>query len=417
MNKYISALVNFVKSNDNWKELLKEKPYSLKTIKECSYHPNWYMFVYNLFNSELTNDVVRGCRGTVLEINGKNVKVISAPYTKFFNYGQIEGKDIEENINWNNASIQLKCDGILIKTAKVENRLYFFTNGSFELNAPFEDSNVYDEIGTRGAETYGDLLKYALSQRINDEIFFDKETGEFYCKGKFANTFPEGSTIMLELTSPRNKIICEYRETKLWCHGYRNSLGIEIDPRTISDLIPFDMPPLYNAHNYDELKEILKTFKGNEQEGVVVVDYSTIGTPRTKIKCDDYLRLKFTRDSACNIQMLFKAVVDNEYDDLVANIPAVLPKIEEIKENVEEFEKWFSTLVTKAEIFKRNNSIKKDWVMYVRKLSKENFSYYMDAWEGMYKCEKKLRNLSIKKHGYDEVLRLINRKNSDNGER
>ena len=63
MNKYIDAFVDFVKSNDNWKELLKKKPYSLKLIKECSFHPNWFMFVYNLFDSELTKDVIRGCRG------------------------------------------------------------------------------------------------------------------------------------------------------------------------------------------------------------------------------------------------------------------------------------------------------------------------------------------------------------------
>jgi hypothetical protein len=108
-NKYINALVNFVKENDNWEELLKKNPYNLKSVKWCMWQPNWCMFVYNLFNSELTNDVVRGCRGTVLEINGKDVKVISAPYTKFFGYNDPSGKDIEDSINWKNAQIQEKC--------------------------------------------------------------------------------------------------------------------------------------------------------------------------------------------------------------------------------------------------------------------------------------------------------------------
>jgi len=230
----------------------------------------------------------------VLEINGKDVKIISAPYTKFFNFGQPEGKDIENKINWNNAKIYLKIDGILIKTAKVGNLLYFFMNGSFELNAPFEVSLVYDEIGTRGVETYGDLLKYALNKQINDEIFFDKETGEFYCKGKFADSFSEGTTLMFELTSPGNKIICEYNETKLWFHRFRDKNGNEVSPEAISDSIPFDMHKSYDAHDYNELKEILKAFKGNEQEGVVVVDYvsSKDEVLRTKIKCDDYLKLK-----------------------------------------------------------------------------------------------------------------------------
>ena len=36
MDKYISELISLVKNNDNWKTLLKENPYNLKTIKECS---------------------------------------------------------------------------------------------------------------------------------------------------------------------------------------------------------------------------------------------------------------------------------------------------------------------------------------------------------------------------------------------
>ena len=40
MDKYISELISLVKNNDNWKTLLKENPYNLKTIKECSWHKN-----------------------------------------------------------------------------------------------------------------------------------------------------------------------------------------------------------------------------------------------------------------------------------------------------------------------------------------------------------------------------------------
>lgn len=414
-NKYINALVNFVKENDNWEELLKKNPYNLKSVKWCMWKPNWCMFVYNLFNSELTNDVVRGCRGTVLEINGKDVKVISAPYTKFFGYNDPNGKDIEDSINWKNAQIQEKCDGILVKTASVnweldngdiEKRLYFFTNGSFDLNAPFEDSLVYDEPATRGADTYGDLLKYALSKVIKDQIVYNKEVGFFYCVGEFANSIPVGSTLMLELTSPRNRIICEYKETKVWLHGYRDENGIEHDPRTLN--MPFDMPKLYDAHNYEELKEILKTFNGNEQEGVVVVDYSTDGTPRAKIKCDDYLKIKFARDSACNSQVLFKAVVDDEYDDLISSIPATQPKIEEIKQNIKKVEDWLTNESLKVAEIK--TATKKDYVIWCKdKVKPELFTYYMDLYSPFViaKFEKRLQYWSCKKHGYDELLKLV----------
>ena len=175
MNGYIDdknfALIDFIKEHkDNWEELLKKEPYNLKSIKHCFYHPEWVMCVYNLFDSKLTDPVVRNCRGIV--INTNTYEPVSVPYTKFFNYNQQEGADIEQSINWKNAKVQLKVDGIILKTACVnemvadgfEKRLYFFTNGSFDLNAPFEDSLVYDEPATRGAETYGDLLKVAIQK-------------------------------------------------------------------------------------------------------------------------------------------------------------------------------------------------------------------------------------------------------------
>lgn len=409
MNKYIDALVNYIKSNPNWKIDLKKAPYSLKTIKECTWHSNWYMFVYNLFDSDLTNDVVRGCRGTVLEIDN-DVKIVSAPYTKFFGYGDPSGKDIENSINWNTAQIQSKIDGIIIKTACVEEneekRLYFFTNGSFDLNAPLDGNFVYDEKETRNAKTYGDLLKYALIKADSSvKINFNEEIGYFYITGGWSDNIPLGSTIMMELTSPRNQIVCEYEETKLWVHGYRDPNLNEINPRELN-FFPFDMPKLYNAHSFDEVRNILKDFKGKEEEGVVVVDYNTVGTPRAKIKCDDYLRLKFARDTSNNSQVLFKAVVDNEYDDIVSAVPATLSKVEEIKKNIETLKKWFISQSFNI----KNFETKKDYVMWVRATTKKDlFSYYMAMYNENVdnKFDRMMEVLSVKKHGYDELLKIM----------
>lgn len=407
MNKYLNALVEYVKFNPNWKIDLKKSPYNLKTIKECSWHPNWFMFVYNLFDSELTNDVVRGCRGTVLEINGNDVKIISAPYTKFFGYGDPSGKDIEASINWDNAQIQEKIDGIILKTAKVGNKLYFFTNGSFDLNAPFESEIDFEEE-TKGAKNYGDLLRYALlKEDKNLNVNFNEETGEFYATGSWVVEIPEGSTLMFELTSPKNKIICEYKETKLWWHGFRDNKGDELNPRTLAFHIPYEKPRLYNASNYEELKEILKNFDGNKQEGCVVVDYTKINTPRTKIKCDSYLKLKFARDNSNNCRTLFKAVVDNEYDDILSAVPALEGKINEIKEQIKSFYEYYKNKKEKSVI----PDNKKDWVFNVNsKISDRAIrSIYYDMFNSNFenKLEKRLQFLSIKKTGYNDFLKII----------
>jgi tRNA splicing ligase len=159
-NKYVNSLINFIKEHKhNFKEILPKNPFNLKRITNCPWHKNWYMFNYNIFSSDLKSDVVRACRGIVLSIDENEVKPVFVPYTKFFNYGQDEGKDIEELINWEKAKISIKIDGMLLKTACLEEdsekRLYFFTNGSFNLNPPFySEINAYDEVDTRGMQTY-----------------------------------------------------------------------------------------------------------------------------------------------------------------------------------------------------------------------------------------------------------------------
>ena len=419
-NKYVNCLVDFIKENkNNYKDLLLQKPYKLRSIRNCLYKPSWYMFNYDLAISNLTNDIVRACRGIVLSIDENGVKPISVPYTKFFNYGQEQGKDIEQIINWKEAKISLKIDGILLKTACIEENgekhLYFFTNGSFNLAAPFTDTNVYDESGTRGMQFFGDLLSYAL-KKVDDKIKinFNKDKGSYYITDSWVEKIPLGSTLMFELVSPRNKIICEYKETKLYLHGYRDPDLIEHDPREIYSDLKFDFPELYNASNFNDLLKILSNFNGMEKEGCVVVDYTTPNTPRAKIKCESYLKLKFMHDGSTTNQAIFKAVIFDEYDDLEIQHPAVSPKIEEIKGNVEKFKEWFSNEsknISEVCKGKDNKENKKIWALWVRgkKVNKNIFPFYliMDEPDSMTKLDKKFELIAMRKNGYQIFCKLL----------
>ena len=371
----------------------------------------------------MTNDIVRACRGIVLSIDDNGVKPISVPYTKFFNYGDKDGKDIEEKINWSNAKISMKMDGMLLKTACVEEngekRLYFFTNGSFILNSPISSNTISEEEETKEMKILADLLSYAL-KNVDDtiKIFYDKEIGSYYITGGWSDKIPIGSTLMFELVSPKCKIICKYNKTKLYLHGYRDPDLIEHDPRELNFGLKFEYPEMFNASNYEDVKKIVSEFNGNEKEGCVVVDYNNPETPRIKVKAESYLNLKFMYDQIASNQSLFKAVIFNEYDDLEVSVPSVTDAINEIKENIDKFRQWFISESKKySEVCHGKDAVenKKIWVLYCKgKFSKDILPFYMimddNESNSLDRFNKKLQHLASRKDGYESLKKLLNKK-------
>ena len=105
--KNFEELIDFIKNNSDWKDKLKSAPYNLKSVTQFPNNPNWYMLVYNLFESDLDNKIVKQCRGTVVEVIGNEVKVICAPYIKFFDINDIHA----DKINWDSPKLKVeeKC--------------------------------------------------------------------------------------------------------------------------------------------------------------------------------------------------------------------------------------------------------------------------------------------------------------------
>ena len=99
MNDF-SELINLIESNpSNWQSILKNKPYSLRSIKQSAQNPNWYILMYNLFErNSLKYKEVLASRGTVVEVKDGKAKIICAPFYKFFNFKEC----LEEKIDFSN---------------------------------------------------------------------------------------------------------------------------------------------------------------------------------------------------------------------------------------------------------------------------------------------------------------------------
>lgn len=138
-NTYVNDLIAFIKDNDDWREKLLDKPFSLKNIVDVPYHKDWYMFNYNLFESELSNPIVKACRGTILEISPDRsvVKVVCLPFYKFFNYGDVNG----DTIDWSTAITREKCvsGDTIVETENGEKSIKDVVNGNDKLILSFND--------------------------------------------------------------------------------------------------------------------------------------------------------------------------------------------------------------------------------------------------------------------------------------
>ena len=99
-------LQEFIKQNPHdWEAKLKSAPYEI-TIK---HEDGLIIFNYDLYNSDLSNSIVKECRGLILR--EETFDAVCVPFYKFFNYGQ----EFADKIDWPTARVQTKVDGSICK--------------------------------------------------------------------------------------------------------------------------------------------------------------------------------------------------------------------------------------------------------------------------------------------------------------
>lgn len=371
--KNFEELVEFIKKNlnNNWQDKLKKAPYNLKSVKQFENNPNWWMLVYNLFESDFKLPIVRQTRGTVVEVlDDGTVNVVCGPYTKFFNWD--DPNSALKDIDWNSARVWEKVDGQLIKMFKYKGRDYWCTNGGTGLNTPldYRDDEITD---------YGDLMRAAIesadpsavvkvSRKVVNGVFWD--VADFSVKADWMDKIPDGWTLMFELTSPYNRIIVKYKEIKLWFHGARDPEGNEHFPEEVIEMfgLPFDTPKAFKgvAGIDAAFDSYLKNMNGYDMEGLVICDKNF---NRIKVKCDSYLNLKFVRDNDTP-EGIWRLVITEGYDDILPSAPELKDKIEaQVKEVVKTFKEIELVLNYAKEVWENNykGNDRKGFALWVQK--------------------------------------------------
>lgn len=360
--KNFEELENFISTHKDWQELLKKEPYNLKTIKPFVEHPNWFILSYNLIESDFKNPIVRQCRGTVVEVfdNGA-ARVICGPYTKFFNWD--DPNSALKLIDWKTARSYAKIDGQLIKMFKYDgdHRDHWVTNGAPGLYTPLD----YEEGDIK---TYPDLVKAALNKDLKAPANFIITEHDFSCDADWVKKVPDGWTLDFELTSPQNRIVVKYNETKLWFHGARDAEGNEFFPEDVAEMfgIPYEIPKIYEGVDGIDaaFADYLNDMNGAENEGMVICDGNF---NRIKVKCDSYLNMKFIRETSESPEAIWRIVITEQYDDILSKAPELKEKIDEAVKTYRKFAKDLkSTIAYAIDVYENDkNKNRKEFALWV----------------------------------------------------
>jgi len=334
-------LTNFIKKNlKDFQDELAKPPYVVKTKRHPVY-TNLYIFKYSQYESDFSNPVVRCCRGPVYDIREDGtVRPLLMPFYKFANYGEA-GAD---PIDWNNGLyVREKLDGSLIKLIRITEREGFAkgdfflwtTNGSFDVDVEIPELFPVDnDENLPPPHTFASLRDYAMRGH-EDEI----------------KRLPELWTFMFELTSPYNKIIVPYRETKLTLLGCRDPKGMEHTPEWAVENfgLTFDTPKIYPLKNIDDVINYCKSIDTNDREGVVVQDGNF---NRIKIKSEHYRNLSALKgDDHFSDERLFGAIKEEWIDDALAAWPEIKARTDEIIGEWVDFRRRATLLCKKAAEF------------------------------------------------------------------
>lgn len=409
MNDF-SELINLIESHpSDWQNVLKNKPYSLRSVKQSAQNPNWYILMYNLFERySLKYKEVLASRGTVVEVKDGKCKIICGSFYKFFNYKE----GLEEKIDFSNPKCFCSCkkDGWICKASKYDGKLYWFTQ-SVDLIEENSAEVEASKINGLSFKNIYEVWKYAWERENHD----------------FVESLPDGCTLIFELESAWNKIHTESQvEPKLWFTGFR---GPDLMEKNIYDAkkefnIPFETPEVYSLNSWKEIEAELSKWKGTEKEGVVICEPTESGHfKRVKIKCEDYLRIKMIANAGEIVpttRNIFNLVMKGEYDDFLSNekiAPLIIDMASRISAVKSKLFEIYSEMLKNVDISKGKELAKIDCVNWAKKnygyinygiiLSAFNCSSFEDAWNFLMDDWKYATRVSWKKFiSYEKSLNL-----------
>ena len=362
-------VIDFIKNNPDyeWITLLEKEPYCIQ-IKE---EDGFYLLKYNQIESDFNNEIVRECRGLILD---KHFKQVCVPFFKFGNYAE----SYVPEIDWKSARVQEKIDGSLIKVWKYNEVWRVSTNGT--INAFNCDIGQVDSLMLNCPyKTFGELFNKA---RKNAGLDLNKLNPNY--------------TYMFELVSPYNKVVVPYEDVEIYHIGTRDNTTLE----ELDIDIGIKKPKQFPLTNLEECIEAASQLT-YDHEGYVVVDKYW---NRVKIKSPAYVAVHHIKNNGdVNIASIIELIRKNEVAEFLTYFPEYKNVINLITRKIEKI----ILSITKGlnEIEQQEFTTQKDFALAVK--DREYSNFYFNWYKGKFlKPEEwlwKLTNNKIK-----EMIQWVN---------
>lgn len=325
----------FIAKHADWEQLLSAKPYCVSITRDVMFGKNLMMFKYSQIESDFNYELVRECRGLILDAD--TFEPISVPFYKFGNYGESYCPDID----WKSCWVGEKLDGSIIKIVRFGNDLLISTNGT--INAFNAQLNV--QIGCN-AKNFGELVLDALVEEFYDSGRIDwdgvglplcRDKVEEVCLNVLKYNLEENKTYMFELTSPFNKVVVQWHNTHL------NFLGVR-DNKTLQETYfsdhplkeYFNVPKIFPLHSVEDCIKAAEALDRNN-EGYVVCDKNF---NRVKIKSPLYVQLHHMKGNGVfSYERGIEIVRRNELSEVLTYFPEFKEHLEKIKDDYNAFVK------------------------------------------------------------------------------
>jgi len=222
-------------------------------------YPDLYCLKYGPM-ADKTSDIVKVCRGAVVELNEADGHVVVAyAFDRFFNAGESQAAEID----WESARVFEKHDGSLIKLFHHEQFGWIVsTSGTVGANIRFGEMDMtFEDLFWRAFEfNYGDPR-----EKLDLDVVY-----------------------IFELCTPDNKVVVDYK------FDYIPLLAAR-DARTMEEIYVESFSGLFaiaTEHgrwsDIGRLMEWANERKGSEHEGFIVVDKNW---NRIKVKGESYVQM------------------------------------------------------------------------------------------------------------------------------